>query len=158
VKQLFEGIPIPTPGDWAELAAAVGKHGLYHAYRLAIAPTQSISYVQNATASVMPIVEQIETRTYANSTTYYPMPYLSKDNFFYYKSAYQMDQFKVIDLIAEIQAHVDQGISTVLHVNSDVTTRELARFYLYAAKKGLKSLYYTRTNMLSVENCISCAV
>ncbi|RAV15276.1 class 1b ribonucleoside-diphosphate reductase subunit alpha [Paenibacillus contaminans] len=158
VKQLFEGIPIPTPGDWAELAAAVGEHGLYHAYRLAIAPTQSISYVQNATASVMPIVEQIETRTYANSTTYYPMPYLSKDNFFYYKSAYQMDQFKVIDLIAEIQAHVDQGISTVLHVNSDVTTRELARFYLYAAKKGLKSLYYTRTNMLSVENCISCAV
>ena len=158
VKALFEGIEIPSPHDWAELAEKVKAHGLYHAYRLAIAPTQSISYVQNSTASVMPIVEPIETRTYANSTTYYPMPFLSKDNFFYYKSAYQMDQFKVIDLIAEIQAHVDQGISTVLHVNSDVTTRELARYYLYAAKKGLKSLYYTRTNILSVDNCISCAV
>jgi ribonucleoside-diphosphate reductase alpha chain len=158
VKALFADIPVPSPADWAELAEAVRKHGLYHAYRLAIAPTQSISYVQNATASVMPIVEPIETRTYANSTTYYPMPFLSKDNFFYYKSAYQMDQFKVIDLIAEIQAHVDQGISTVLHVNSDVTTRELARYYLYAAKKGLKSLYYTRTNILSVDNCVSCAV
>ena len=158
VKALFEGIEIPSPRDWAELAEKVKAHGLYHAYRLAIAPTQSISYVQNSTASVMPIVEPIETRTYANSTTYYPMPFLSKDNFFYYKSAYQMDQFKVIDLIAEIQAHVDQGISTVLHVNSDVTTRELARYYLYAARKGLKSLYYTRTNILSVDNCISCAV
>ncbi|RUS47059.1 class 1b ribonucleoside-diphosphate reductase subunit alpha [Cohnella sp. AR92] len=158
VKALFGDVAIPTTEDWAKLAALVREHGLYHAYRLAIAPTQSISYVQNSTASVMPIVEPIETRTYANSTTYYPMPFLSRDNFFYYKSAYQMDQFKIIDLIAEIQAHVDQGISTVLHVNSDVTTRELSRFYIYAAKKGLKSLYYTRTNILSVENCVSCAV
>lgn len=158
VKSLFEGMDIPTPADWATLAAEVQAHGLYHAYRLAIAPTQSISYIQNATSSVMPIVEHIETRTYANSTTYYPMPYLAKDNYFYYKSAYQMDQFKVIELIAAIQQHVDQGISTVLHVNSNVTTRELARYYLYAAKKGLKSLYYTRTNHLSVEECISCSV
>ena len=61
---------------------------------------------------------------------------MARDNYFYYKSAYQMDQFKVIDLIAEIQTHVDQGISTILHVNSDVSTRQLARFYLYAAKKA----------------------
>jgi ribonucleoside-diphosphate reductase alpha chain len=158
VKKLFEGMSIPSPQDWRTLKEAVQRHGLYHAYRLAIAPTQSISYIQNATSSVMPIVEPIETRTYANSTTYYPMPFLNKDNFFYYKSAYQMDQFKVLDLIAEIQAHIDQGISTVLHVNSDVTTRQLARYYIYAARKGLKSLYYTRTNRLSVEECISCSV
>jgi ribonucleoside-diphosphate reductase, alpha subunit len=158
VKELFAGMHIPSPEDWAELKAKVQKHGLYHAYRLAVAPTQSISYIQNATSSVMPIVEHIETRTYANSTTYYPMPYLSQDNFFYYKSAYNIDQFKLIDLIAEITQHVDQGISTVLHVNSNVTTRELARFYIYAAQKGLKSLYYTRTKRLSVEECTSCAV
>lgn len=158
VKTLFAGIDVPSPADWANLKADVAEHGLYHAYRLAIAPTQSISYIQNATSSVMPIVEPIETRTYANSTTYYPMPFLSKDNIFFYKSAYQMDQFKVIDLIAEIQPHVDQGISTVLHVNSDVTTRQLSRYYVYAAKKGLKSLYYTRTNRLSVEECITCSV
>ncbi|MFD2116276.1 class 1b ribonucleoside-diphosphate reductase subunit alpha [Paenibacillus yanchengensis] len=158
VKALFDGMYIPGPADWEKLREQVQQHGLYHAYRLAIAPTQSISYIQNATSSVMPIVEHIETRTYANSTTYYPMPYLSQENFFYYKSAYNIDQFKLIDLIAEINQHVDQGISTVLHVNSDVTTRELARFYVYAAKKGLKSLYYTRTRILSVEECTSCAV
>ncbi|TLS51266.1 class 1b ribonucleoside-diphosphate reductase subunit alpha [Paenibacillus antri] len=158
VAALFEGVDLPTPDDWRRLEEEVQRHGLYHAYRLAIAPTQSISYVQNATSSVMPIVELIETRTYANSTTYYPMPFLQPDNVFYYKSAYQMNQFKVLDLIAEIQAHVDQGISTVLHVNSDITTRELARYYIYAARKGLKSLYYTRTNRLSVEDCIACSV
>lgn len=157
-KLLFEGMHIPTPEDWADLQQKVQKHGVYHAYRLAIAPTQSISYIQNATSSVMPIVEHIETRTYANSTTYYPMPYLSQENYFYYKSAYVIDQFKVIDLIAEIQEHIDQGISTVLHVNSNISTRELARYYIYAAKKGLKSLYYTRTKHLTVEECISCAV
>ncbi|GLI08535.1 ribonucleoside-diphosphate reductase [Paenibacillus tyrfis] len=158
VKELFGQMAIPSPEDWRALQEAVRTHGLYHAYRLAIAPTQSISYIQNATSSIMPIVEPIETRTYANSTTYYPMPYMNRDNFFYYKSAYQMDQFKVLDLIAEIQAHVDQGISTVLHVNSDVTTRQLARYYIYAARKGLKSLYYTRTNRLTMEECISCSV
>ena len=158
VRALYEGIALPGPADWAELKERVMQGGLYHAYRLAIAPTASISYIQNATSSVMPVVERIETRTYANSTTYYPMPYLRPDNLFYYKSAYQMDQFKVLDLIAEIQAHVDQGISTVLHVTSDITTRQLARYYLYAAHKGLKSLYYTRTKKLSVEECLACSV
>ncbi|MGG3882724.1 class 1b ribonucleoside-diphosphate reductase subunit alpha [Brevibacillus panacihumi] len=157
-KQLFEGIYLPTAEDWAQLEQKVKEHGLYHAYRLAIAPTQSISYIQNATSSVMPIVDHIETRTYANSTTYYPMPYLSPENYFIYKSAYHIDPFKVIDLIAEIQEHVDQGISTILHVNSNISTRELARYYIYAAKKGLKSLYYTRTKHLTVEECISCAI
>jgi ribonucleoside-diphosphate reductase alpha chain len=158
VRELFAGIDLPGPEEWRRLRDDVMRHGLYHAYRLAIAPTQSISYIQNATSSVLPVVAPIETRTYANSTTYYPMPYLRPDNLFYYKSAYQMDQFKVLDLIAEIAAHVDQGVSTVLHVNSDITTRELARYYLYAARKGLKSLYYTRTNRLSVEECVGCAV
>jgi len=157
-KQLFEGIYLPTAEDWSQLEQKVKEYGLYHAYRLAIAPTQSISYIQNATSSVMPIVDHIETRTYANSTTYYPMPYLSPENYFIYKSAYHIDPFKVIDLIAEIQEHVDQGISTILHVNSNISTRELARYYIYAAKKGLKSLYYTRTKHLTVEECISCAI
>lgn len=157
-KQLFEGMYLPTAEDWSQLEQKVKEHGLYHAYRLAIAPTQSISYIQNATSSVMPIVDHIETRTYANSTTYYPMPYLSPENYFVYKSAYHIDPFKVIDLIAEIQEHVDQGISTILHVNSNISTRELARYYIYAAKKGLKSLYYTRTKHLTVEECISCAI
>ncbi|MEK4781209.1 class 1b ribonucleoside-diphosphate reductase subunit alpha [Bacillus sp. FSL L8-0199] len=158
VKNLFEGIAIPSQEDWTALKHLVQKHGLFNAYRLALAPTQSISYIQNATSSVMPIVNHIESRTYANATTYYPMPYLSKDTFWYYKSAYDINQFKLIDLIAEVQEHIDQGISSILYVNSDVSTKELARYYIYAHKKGLKSLYYTRTRKLSVEECTSCAV
>lgn len=158
VMTLFEGIEIPSVADWSALRKEVAVHGLYHAYRLAVAPTQSISYVQNATSSVMPIVDVIESRTYANSTTYYPMPYLSKETFWYYKSAYHINQFKIIDLIAKMQQHVDQGVSTILYVTSDVSTRDLARYYIYANKKGLKSLYYTRTRHTTVEDCLTCSV
>ena len=158
VATLFEGFDIPTTEDWKALAEAVKEHGLYHAYRLAIAPTQSISYVQNATSSVMPIVDQIERRTYGNAETFYPMPFLSPETMWYYKSAFNTDQMKLIDLIATIQEHVDQGISTILYVNSEISTRELSRLYVYAHHKGLKSLYYIRNKLLSVEECTSCAI
>ena len=158
VQKLFEGINIPTQKDWEKLAVSVSRHGMYHAYRLAIAPTQSIGYVQNATPSIAPIVSTVETRTYGDSTTYYPMPYLSKNNFFFYQSAYDMDMMKVIDLFAEAQEHIDQGISLVLYVDSETPTSQLVRYYMYAHHKGLKSLYYTRTRLLSATECESCSV
>lgn len=158
VKALFEGIHIPTSEDWQELAELVKEHGLFNAYRLAIAPTQSIGYIQNATASIMPVVSQIESRTYANSTTYYPMPYMDETNFWFYKSAFDMDQFKVMQLVASAQQHVDQGISTILYVNSEISTRELSRYYVFANEIKLKSLYYTRTRNLAIDECIACSV
>ncbi|MEK1750158.1 class 1b ribonucleoside-diphosphate reductase subunit alpha [Staphylococcus aureus] len=158
VRELFDGMAIPTSEDWKKLQQDVEQYGLYHAYRLAIAPTQSISYVQNATSSVMPIVDQIERRTYGNAETFYPMPFLSPQTMWYYKSAFNTDQMKLIDLIATIQTHIDQGISTILYVNSEISTRELARLYVYAYYKGLKSLYYTRNKLLSVEECTSCSI
>lgn len=158
VKSLFDGISIPSKKEWKVLKDQVVEHGLYHAYRLAIAPNQSSSYVMTSTASVMPVVDTIEVREYGDSTTFYPMPYLTNDNFFFYKSAYDMDQMKVMKLISVIQRHVDQGISTILHTKSSDTTRDLARYYIYAHKIGLKSLYYTRTRKATIDECVSCSV
>lgn len=158
IKSLFEGLHIPNSQDWQSLKEQVMKHGVYHAYRLAIAPNQSTSYIMTSTASVMPIVDTIEVREYGDSTTFYPMPYLTNDNFFFYKSAYEMDQKKVMKLIAVIQRHVDQGISTILHTKSSDTTRDIAKYYIYAHKIGLKSLYYTRTRKATIDECVSCSV
>lgn len=155
--EMFNGIEIPTKEDWANLKKEVMEHGAYHAYRLAIAPNQSTSYIMNATASVMPIVDVIEVREYGDSTTYYPMPYLTNENYFYYKSAYDMDQMKVLRLVSVIQRHIDQGVSTILHTNSKDTTRDLSRYYIYAHKMGLKSLYYTRTRKSTIDECVSCS-
>ncbi|XTR39157.1 class 1b ribonucleoside-diphosphate reductase subunit alpha [Paraclostridium tenue] len=159
VSKLFEGIDIPTSKDWADLLNKVKENGIYNAYLTAIAPTQSISYVQNATSSIMPIMEPVEVRTYGDSTTIYPMPFLTNENMLYYQSAYRMDMKNVIDVVATVQQHVDQGISTTLFVTDDKTTRDIARYYIYAYKKGLKSLYYTRTKMTRDNNeCLMCSV
>lgn len=158
VARLFEGVAIPDALEWRTLRVNVMMNGLYHSYRLAIAPTGSISYVQSATASVMPIMERIEERTYGNSKAYYPMPGLSPQNWFFYKEAYDMDMFKVVDMIATIQQHVDQGISFTLFLKDTMTTRDLNRIDLYAHHKGIKTLYYARTKDTTQEGCLSCAV
>lgn len=106
----------------------------------------------------MPIIDQTEHRTYSNVETFYPVPFLSPQTMRYCKSAFNTDQVKLIDLATIIQAHIDQGISTILHVNSEISTRELTRLYVYAYYKGLKSLYYIRDKLLSVEKYTSCSV
>ena len=158
VKALFEGIHIPNKEDWVKLSEKVKQDGMYHSYLSAIAPTGSISYVQSATASVMPITDKVEERTYGDSRTFYPMPELGPKTWFLYKEAYDMDMFKVVDLIATIQKHVHQGISFTLFVKDDVDTRKLSRIYLYAHHKGIKTLYYTRQKDQSQAECLSCAV
>ena len=158
VKSLFEGIYIATKVDWENLKNQVMENGVYNAYRMAIAPNQSTSYIMNSTASIMPIVDKVEVREYGDSTTFYPMPYLNYDNFFFYKSAYDMDQKNILKLVSVIQRHVDQGISTILYTKSTDTTRDLSKLYILAHKLGLKSLYYTRTRKSTIEECISCSV
>ncbi|EIM11760.1 SPbeta phage ribonucleoside-diphosphate reductase, alpha subunit [Bacillus atrophaeus C89] len=90
VQKLFGDQHIPDQSDWRKLKEQVMEYGLYHSYRQAVASTGSISYVQSSTAGVMPIMERIEERTYGNSKTYYPMPGLSPQNWFFYKEAYDM--------------------------------------------------------------------
>lgn len=85
------------------------------------------------------------------------MPAVDKAAFMY-ETAYRMDTYRLIDVIATAQKHVDQGISFELCITSDITTRELQKYYLYAHYQGIKTLYYTRTQKLKIEECESCAV
>ena len=158
VKELFKDIHIPTKEDWEKLHEKVKKDGMYHAYLSAIAPTGSISYVQSATASVMPITDKVEERTYGKSKTYYPMPELSSKTWFLYKEAYEMSMYRVVDFISTIQKHVHQGISFTLFVKDDIDTRELSKIYLYAHHKGIKTIYYARQKDYSQAECLSCSV
>lgn len=157
VKEIFEDIELPSETDWKQLKEEVLEYGLYNSNRLAVAPNGSTAYVMSATPSLTPIKQIVEERTYGNSKTYFPMP-ASDVASFMYETAYDMDKFKIIDVIAKAQKHVDQGISFELCITSDETTRSLQRYYLYAHYQGIKTLYYTRTQKLKVEECISCAV
>lgn len=159
VKKIFKDIYIPTKEDWQRLAREVDKNGLYNSYRLSIAPTQSISYITNCSSALTPVVDVVEKRKYGNSETYYPMPYLSPETMWFYSpTAFDIPQEHIINVAAVAQKWIDQGVSTILFVNSEIETNKLARLYAYAHDRGLKSLYYTRNKLISIAECTSCAV
>ncbi|MCF6161505.1 MAG: class 1b ribonucleoside-diphosphate reductase subunit alpha [Furfurilactobacillus sp.] len=179
VVEQFKGIFIPTKDDWAALKADVMKDGLYHQNRMAIAPNGSISYINDTTASLNPIVNRIEERQEKKiGKIYYPAPYLSNDTLPYYQSAYDTDMRKVIDIYATAQEHIDQGMALTLFMRSTMpeglyewkngrtdkmTTRDLNILRNYAWKKGCKSVYYVRTftdnnGEVGANECESCSI
>ena len=153
--------------------------GLYHQNRLAVAPNGSISYINDTTASLHPIINRIEERQERKiGKIYYPAPYLSNETIPYYKSAYDTSMLKVIDTYAAAQQHVDQGMSLTLFMRSEIpaglypwkkagnnkmTTRDLSILRNYAHSKGIKSIYYIRTftdnnGEIGVNECESCTI
>lgn len=178
VKALFDGIFIPTAADWQALRDQIQATGLYHQNRLAVAPNGSISYINDTSASLHPITRMIEERQEKKiGKIYYPAAYLSNDTLPYYKSAYDMDMRKVIDVYAAAQKHIDQGMSLTLFMRSEIpaglyewktetakqTTRDLNILRHYAFNKGIKSIYYVRTftddnEEIGSNQCESCVI
>jgi ribonucleoside-diphosphate reductase alpha chain len=164
VRQLFAdaGVHIPTPADWAALAASVKEHGIYNQNLQAVPPTGSISYINNSTSSIHPIVSKVEIRKEGKiGRVYYPAAYMTNDNLEYYEDAYEIGPEKIIDTYAEATQHVDQGLSLTLFFKDTVTTRDLNKAQIYAWRKGIKTLYYIRLRQLAlegteVEGCVSC--
>ncbi len=162
VKELFEGIHVPTQDDWRELKAEVQEHGLYNQNLQAVPPTGSISYINNSTSSIHPIVSKIEIRKEGKlGRVYYPAAYMTNDNLEYFEDAYEIGPEKIIDTYAAATQHVDQGLSLTLFYPDTVTTRDVNRNYIYAWRKGIKTLYYMRIRQAAldgteVEGCVSC--
>ena len=166
IRELFDsfGIDIPTREDWANLKKEVMKHGLYNAYRLAVAPTGSISYVNYATSSIHPIAMRMERRDEEKlGSVYAPAPYMNDDNIEYYSNAYELGYKPLIDVYAAATPHVDQGLSLTLFFTTDTTTGDLKDAYTYAYVKGIKTVYYVRVQKKELEgtefdSCLSCEV
>ena len=164
VAKLFKDakIEIPTQDDWAKLKKSVMKYGLYNQNLQAVQPTGSISYINNSTSSIHPIVSKIEIRKEGKlGRVYYPAPYLTNDNLEYFEDAYEIGPEKIIDTYAAATQHVDQGLSLTLFFKDTATTRDVNRAQIYAWKRGIKTIYYIRIRQLAlegtdVEECVSC--
>ncbi|QGH70856.1 class 1b ribonucleoside-diphosphate reductase subunit alpha [Pseudactinotalea sp. HY158] len=164
VTDLFTraGVVVPTQADWRELKASVMEHGIYNQNLQAVPPTGSISYINNSTSSIHPIVSKIEIRKEGKiGRVYYPAPHMTNDNLEYFADAYEIGPEKVIDTYAAATQHVDQGLSLTLFFKDTATTRDLNRAQIYAWRKGIKTLYYIRLRQLAlsgteVEGCVSC--
>jgi len=166
VTELFAkfGVDLPTRADWAELKAKVMETGLYNRNLQAVPPTGSISYINNSTSSIHPIVSKIEIRKEGKiGRVYYPAAFMDNDNLEYYQDAYEIGPEKIIDTYAAATEHVDQGLSLTLFFKDTATTRDINRAQIYAWKSGIKTIYYIRLRQLALEGtevqgCVSCSL
>lgn len=65
-----------------------------------------------------------------------------------FKTAFEIDQRWLVELAADRQAYIDQGQSLNLFFPPDVSIPYLHACHFLAWKKGLKSLYYNRSDKL----------
>ncbi|NDV48406.1 MULTISPECIES: class 1b ribonucleoside-diphosphate reductase subunit alpha [unclassified Salipiger] len=164
VSKLFDGITLPTRSDWDALKADVMEHGLYNRNLQAVPPTGSISYINNSTSSIHPIVSKIEIRKEGKiGRVYYPAAFMNNENLEYYRDAYEIGPEKLIDTYAAATEHVDQGLSLTLFFPAEATTRDINRAQIYAWKKGIKTIYYVRLRQTALEGtevqgCVSCTL
>ncbi|WP_289043417.1 class 1b ribonucleoside-diphosphate reductase subunit alpha [uncultured Aliiroseovarius sp.] len=164
VKALFKDMRLPTRDDWSKLRHSVMKHGLYNRNLQAVPPTGSISYINNSTSSIHPIVSKIEIRKEGRiGRVYYPAPFMDNDNLEFYRDAYEIGYEPIIDTYAAATEHVDQGLSLTLFFPAEATTRDINRAQIYAWKKGIKTIYYIRLRQSAlegteVEGCVSCTL
>ena len=164
VRELFDqaGIALPTQEDWRELKAKVLAEGMYNQNLQAVPPTGSISYINNSTSSIHPIASRIEIRKEGKlGRVYYPAPFMNNENLEYFQDAYEIGYEKIIDTYAAATQHVDQGLSLTLFFKDTATTRDINRAQIYAWRKGIKTMYYSRIRQLAlegteIEGCVSC--
>ena len=158
------GVELPSRDDWAALKKAVMKDGLYNRNLQAVPPTGSISYINNSTSSIHPIVSKIEIRKEGKiGRVYYPAAFMDNDNLEYYRDAYEIGPEALIETYAAATEHVDQGLSLTLFFPAEATTRDINRAQILAWKKGIKTIYYVRLRQSALEGtevqgCVSCTL
>jgi len=72
-----------------------------------------------------------------------------------FKTSMEIDQRWVIDLAADRQVYIDQGQSLNLFFRPDVNIKYLHAIHFMAWKKGLKTLYYCRSEKIGKADKVS---
>lgn len=140
--------------------------GVRNAYLLCTAPNVTSGVFAGTTNSQEAVFDKIWAEENLLGTFLVTAPNLNINNFEFYKNPYELDQFRLIEMTAVRQKHVDMGISHNVYVNPEgLKASELKDIIVYAWKQKLKSLYYLRskapknktTEEVAVkENDISC--
>lgn len=142
---------------WQALAKEVSKQGLRNGWLLAIAPTSSTSVIAGTSAGVDPIMNKFFLEEKKGSIIARVAPELNDQTYWYYKKAHQIDQTWVVRAAAVRQRHIDQAQSVNLYITTDYSLRDLLNLMILAWEKGVKTLYYVRSQSLEVEECESCS-
>jgi len=150
--EIMPGLEAPDVDDWNDLHLKVSQYGMANAYLQTIPPTGSISYINNSTSSIHPIVNKVEIRKEGKvGRVYYPAPHMRSDNLHLYEDAYEIGPERVIDTYAVSQQWIDQSQSLTLFFPDTATTRDLDKARIYAWRKGVKSMYYVRLRQMAMD-------
>jgi ribonucleoside-diphosphate reductase alpha chain len=80
---------------------------------------------------------------------------LDENEKFVFKTAMEIDQRWVVEHAADRQQHIDQAQSLNLFFRPDVNVKYLHACHYLAWKKGLKTLYYARSEKLAKADKVS---
>lgn len=142
---------------WNELQAEVKKYGMRNGYLMAIAPNGSTATLAGTSEGVDPVISRFWLEEKKGSIVPKTAPNLSEETYWYYNSAYNIDQEWCIKMNGVRQRHIDQGQSFNLYITTNYTMRAIMNLYIEACKSGVKSIYYVRSKSLEVGDCESCS-
>ncbi|ASW42196.1 ribonucleoside-diphosphate reductase subunit alpha [Clostridium isatidis] len=142
---------------WNELREEVNKHGIRNGYLIAIAPNGSTATIAGTSEGVDPVILRFWLEEKKGSIIPKTAPNLNERNYWYYNSAYNIDQKWSVQINGIRQRHIDQGQSFNLYITNNYTMRQIMNLYIEACKVGVKSIYYVRSKSLSVSDCESCS-
>ena len=142
---------------WTELRKEVKVNGIRNGYLMAIAPTSSISILVGTTQAIEPVYKKKWFEENMSGLIPVVVPNLSPETYQYYVSAYDVDQLDIVRAAAIRQKWIDQGQSTNIFINPEVTSgKRLNDIYMMAWRLGNKSTYYLRSrspeNKIDVED------
>lgn len=142
---------------WIKLKQEVAKFGLRNGYLMAVAPNGSTATIAGTSEGVDPVMSRFYLEEKKGSIIPKTAPNLCEENYWYYNSAYNIDQKWCVKLNGVRQRHIDQGQSFNLYITTNYTMRAIMNLYIEACKCGVKSIYYVRSKSLTVSDCENCS-
>ena len=146
-----------TSDEWNTLKENVAKYGMRNAYLMAIAPTGSTSIIAGTSAGIDPVMNRFFLEEKKGHMLPRLAPELSLETYWFYKSAYVINQTWSIKAAGVRSRHIDQAQSMNLYITDKFTMRGVLDLYIKAWENDVKTIYYVRSKSLEVEECESCA-
>lgn len=146
-----------TSKKWQDLREEVNTYGMRNGYLMAVAPNGSTATIAGTSEGVDPVMARFWLEEKKGSIIPKTAPNLNDENYWYYNSAYNIDQKWCVQINGIRQRHIDQGQSFNLYITTNYTMRQIMNLYIEACKVGVKSIYYVRSKSLTVSDCESCS-
>lgn len=142
---------------WKVLKREVEENGMRNGYLIAVAPNGSTATIAGTSEGIDPVMSRFWLEEKKGSIIPKTAPNLNEENYWYYNSAYNIDQKWCVQMNGVRQRHIDQGQSFNLYITTDYTMRQIMNLYIEACKSKVKSIYYVRSKSLTVSDCESCS-